>query len=157
MKTYHFTIVVRDASLDTADLEDKLFEAGCDDALICSYNNTVYLEFDREADNAETAITSAMSDIKTAGFADLVIQEGGVSSLAEMAERAGLSRMAMSNYANQKRGDGNFPKPVYGVTSGSGLYQWSEVAEWLFHQGKIDKTNYDVAKVAKTVQPLTMF
>ena len=49
MSTYHFTVVVRDARSDLADIEDKFFEAGCDDALLCSYNGTVYLEFDREA------------------------------------------------------------------------------------------------------------
>lgn len=152
MNSYHFTIVVRDALLTMTDLEDKFFEVGCDDALVCSYDDTVYLEFDREAENAETAITSAITDIKMAGFHDLVIQEGGVSSLAEMAERAGLTRMAMSNYAHQKRGDGNFPKPVYGVTSGSGLYQWAEVAEWLYSQGKLDKPQYEVAKVARQTQ-----
>ena len=56
MNTYHFTVVVRDARSDLADLEDSFFEAGCDDALLCTYNDTVYLEFDREAHDAVTAI-----------------------------------------------------------------------------------------------------
>ena len=65
MNTYHFTIVIRDARADMPGLEDSLFNAGCDDALVCSHNQTVYLEFDREADSAATAIRSALDNIRT--------------------------------------------------------------------------------------------
>lgn len=128
-------------------LEDTLFEAGCDDALVCSYNQAVYLEFDREAESAEEAINSALANIRAAGFKQLVVQEMGVSSLAEMAERVGITRAAFSLYAKNKRGDGNFPPPVYGVSSGSALYSWPEVAEWLYKQGKLSQTQYEVAHV----------
>lgn len=146
MNTYHFTIVVRDARADMANLEDKLFEAGCDDALVCSYNQSVYLEFDREADSAEVAIKTALADIRAAGFSQLVVQETGVASLAEMAERAGITRAALSLYAKNKRGDGSFPSPVYGLSSGSALYPWPEVAAWLYKQGKLPQAQYEVAR-----------
>lgn len=145
MNTYHFTIVVRDARADMEGLEDRLFEAGCDDALVCSYNQAVYLEFDREAASAVKAIKSALANIRAAGFKQLVVQEAGVSSLAEMAERAGMTRAAFSLYAKNKRGDGHFPPPVYGVSSGSALYSWPEVAEWLYKQGKLPQVQYEVA------------
>ena len=127
MSTYHFTIVVRDAYVDMPDIEDTFYEAGCDDALLCHYNDTVYLEFDREADNAEQAIKSALENIRSLGFKQLVVQEGGVSTLSEMAERAGLTRAALSQYAKSKRGCGDFPKPVYGVATGSALYSWAKI------------------------------
>ncbi|MEZ5435536.1 MAG: hypothetical protein R3E67_02730 [Pseudomonadales bacterium] len=130
-------------------LEDRLFEAGCNDALVCSYNESVYLEFDREADSAETAIKTALANIRTAGFKQLVVQEAGVASLAEMAERAGITRAALSLYAKNKRGDGNFPPPVYGVSSGSALYPWPEVAAWLYKQGKLPQALYEVAHAAR--------
>lgn len=148
MNTYNFTIVVRDATIDMEELEDRLFEAGCDDALICSYNKTVYLEFDREAESAIKAIKSALANIRSAGFEQLVVQESGVSTLSEMAERAHLTRAALSLYAKNKRGDGHFPPPVYGVSSGSALYLWPEVAEWLHTQGKLEQTQYEVARAA---------
>ena len=88
MNTYHFTIVIRDARTDMPDLEDRLFTAVCDDALVCSHNQTVYLEFDREADSAETAIRSELENIRAAGFNDPVIQEAVVSTLAEVAPSA---------------------------------------------------------------------
>lgn len=146
MNTYHFTIVVRDADARAENLEDRLFEAGCDDALICFHNQTVYLEFDRQADTAEQAVASAMANIKQAGFKDLVLQETGVATLAEMAARAGLTRAALSNYANGKRGEA-FPAPMYGVTSGSALYSWPEVANWLYRHGKLMKHQVEIAHV----------
>lgn len=148
MSLYHFTIVVRDANVELADLEDQFFEAGCEDALLCQYNGTVYLEFDREATSAVQAITSALDSIRTLGFKDLIVEEQGFSTLAEMAERSGISRQALSLYAQNKRGHGNFPKPMYGLASKSAMYLWSEVATWLFKQGKLDQEKYEVATVS---------
>jgi AcrR family transcriptional regulator len=145
MNTYHFTVAVRDARADMDDLEDRLFAAGCDDALVCSHNQAVYLEFDRQAKTAKQAIKTALANIRAAGFTQLVVQESGVSSLAEIAARAGMSRAAFSLYAKNKRGDGNFPPPVYGVSSGSALYSWPEVAAWLYKQGKLPQSQYEVA------------
>ncbi|MGY5394176.1 helix-turn-helix transcriptional regulator [Acinetobacter sp. NigerLNRRAM0016] len=147
MSIYHFTIVVRDASSNLADLEDQFFEVGCDDALLCEYNGTIYLEFDREADSALQAVRSALDSIRSLGFKDLIVEEQGFSTLSEMAERTGISRQALSLYAQNKRGNGNFPKPMYGLASKSAMYLWSEVATWLFQQGKLDKAQYEVATV----------
>lgn len=148
MNNYHFTVVVRDARSDLSVLEDKFFEAGCDDALVCSYNDTIYLEFDREAENAEQAIHSALDNIRSLGFHDLIVEEQGYSTLAVMAERAGMTRQALSLYAKNKRGDGNFPRPMYGHASRSAMYFWPEVATWLFNQGKLHKNHYEVARTA---------
>lgn len=146
MNTYHFSILIRDTDLH--DLEDRLYEAGCDDALLCFYNQTPYLEFDREAESAEAAVRSALDNIRAAGFGDLVLQESGVATLAEMAARAGLTRAALSNYATGKRG-GGFPAPMYGVGSGSALYSWPEVAGWLHRHGQLSQAQYDIAHVAR--------
>ncbi|WP_180102186.1 XRE family transcriptional regulator [Acinetobacter sp. YH12126] len=148
MNNYHFTVVVRDARSDLSELEDKFFEAGCDDALLCTYNGTVYLEFDREAESAEFAIQSALENIQSLGYKDLIVEEKGFSTLAEMAERAGMTRQALSLYAQNKRGDGSFPKPMYGLASKSTMYSWPEVATWLFEQGKLNRSHYEVANAA---------
>lgn len=147
MNTYHFTIFVRDAVFDDS-LEDTLYNAGLDDALLCTVDDLVYLEFDRKAPNAKTAISSAFADLNRAGFFDLVLQEKGVSSLAELAKRLNLSRTTLSNYANNKRGGGDFPKPYFGVLSGSALYLWQDVAKWLYAQNKLPQSDYEVALCA---------
>lgn len=146
MNLYHFSILIRDANPQIEALEDRLFEAGCDDALICFNNRTVYLEFDREAENAQIAIESAMLDIQKAGFYELILQESGVSSLAEIAHRTGLTRTALSNYARGKHAEG-FPAPLYGVASGSPLYSWKEVANWLYTRHKITQTQLEIANL----------
>ena len=148
MNTYHFTIIVRDANACDDTLDDTFFMAGCDDALVCRMDNVVYLEFDREAENAEQAIHSALDNIRSLGFHDLIVEEQGYSTLAVMAERAGMTRQALSLYAQNKRGDGNFPRPMYGLASRSAMYFWPEVATWLFNQGKLHKNHYEVARTA---------
>lgn len=145
MNLYHFSILIRDANATMSDLEDKLFESGCDDALVCFYNQNVYLEFDRTAPTAKEAIESAFANIKQAGFSDLILQESGVSSLSEIASRSGLTRAALSNYAKGKRGK-NFPAPLYGVATGSALYSWVEVAKWLHQHNHLSAAQLEVAQ-----------
>ncbi|QEY24795.1 XRE family transcriptional regulator [Neisseria animalis] len=146
MNNYHFTIAVRDAAADNFDtLETAFYQAGCSDALLCRENDLVYLEFDREAANAKAAVYSALADINKAGFHDLVIQESGVCTLAEIAGRAGLSRQAVSLYAQNKRGSGGFPKPLYGIAGHTPLYSWKEAAQWLYRQGKLSQSSYELA------------
>lgn len=145
MNTYHFNILIRHAAHNDA-LEDKLFEAGCGDALIYSTNGAVCLEFDREAENARQAVQSAFTQIQNAGFTDLVLQETGYATLGEIAARAGLSRAALSQYALGKRGNG-FPAPMY-ITGKSALYSWQEAAHWLYRNGKLPKSSVEIASLS---------
>ena len=62
---FHFVLVLRDVNEDTPWLEDVLFEAGCDDALISYKNGVVSLTFDRKASNIEYAIISAIETIES--------------------------------------------------------------------------------------------
>ena len=64
----HFTLVLRGVSEDTPMLEDALFEAGCDDALISYKNGEVFLTFDREALDLKTAVVSAIREIEGASI-----------------------------------------------------------------------------------------
>ncbi len=63
MALYNFTLTLSDVTYETEGLEDALFESGCDDALICAYGRSVYLEFDREADLLDDAIASAIDNV----------------------------------------------------------------------------------------------
>lgn len=64
-QTFQFTLVLKHANDKIKNLEDSLFEAGCDDALINFRNDAVYLDFDREAMNLEDAVVSAINDVKS--------------------------------------------------------------------------------------------
>jgi hypothetical protein len=69
MSTYDFTLVLSGFSNLTDDILKTLFEAGCDDGLIClAKDGTPFIEFDREGADLQTAIRSAISDIKKTPF-----------------------------------------------------------------------------------------
>jgi len=64
--SYTFTLEV--SGIDTTrNYEDKLFEAGCSDALIAVVDGILLLDFEREAASFQQAIASAKHDVETAG------------------------------------------------------------------------------------------
>lgn len=71
--SYNFKIIVHDAIIDFSELETKVYNSGCNDALLSVSNNIVSLEFDRESDSLENAIGSALKNIQEAGFKQLKI------------------------------------------------------------------------------------
>ncbi len=72
MNTHQFVLVLDNENEKTPNLEDRLFEAGCDDALINFRDGKVYLDFDRKASSLDKAINSAIKDLESFGF--VVIQ-----------------------------------------------------------------------------------
>jgi hypothetical protein len=57
------------ATPDVTDEEaDKLYEAGCDDGSILSRGDVTMIQFDREAQTLDEALTSAIRDVESAGF-----------------------------------------------------------------------------------------
>ena len=64
-KIFDFTIHVADLNMTDKCIEDRLFESGCNDALLCSFNDNLYLEFKREAKNLNNAV-SALENIQLA-------------------------------------------------------------------------------------------
>jgi hypothetical protein len=56
-------------------VEDALFEAGCDDALLGRQGDLISLCFSRDGATREAAIQSAMADVRRAGFDAEVLAE----------------------------------------------------------------------------------
>lgn len=71
--SYNFRIIVYDAIIHFSELETKVYDSGCNDALLSVSNNIVSLEFDRESDSLENSIDSALKNIQEAGFKQLEI------------------------------------------------------------------------------------
>lgn len=63
---YAFTLHVSGIE-PTDDYEDRLFDAGCSDALVAVIDNRLYLDFDREALSLDAAVESAKQDVARAG------------------------------------------------------------------------------------------
>lgn len=146
-QTFQFTLVLKHVSDKTDNLEDSLFEAGCDDALINYRNGAVYLEFDRESTNLEDAVVSAIKDVRSASIeidVSYVSPENLVTE-AEIAKRLNMSRQTVSLWIKGERREG-FPSPVMRLSEKSPLWRWDEVAVWLFANKIIkDKTIVDDA------------
>jgi hypothetical protein len=67
MDRFSFTLEVVGIDPGRDDYESVLFEAGCDDALIAVVNNKLVLDFDREAESYDSAVSSAKQNVAAAG------------------------------------------------------------------------------------------
>ena len=151
---YQFTLILDGVDEKTPNLEDSLFEAGCNDALINFKNGAVYLDFDREAEDLERAIMSAIRDIESANIGATIVSVAPehLVNLSDIAGRVSMTRQAVSLLIQGTRGKGDFPKPILKISNKSPLWRWSAVAEWFYQQGKI--SDYKVIDSANIVEDI---
>lgn len=138
MKTFEFSIIASGLDPEANDFADRLFNAGCNDATISFQKGHIILDFAREAESLEEAISSAVENTAKAGATVDRIEPDPLVSLSEIAARSNLTRSAISNYVKGERGK-DFPAPVARVTEDSSLYDWATVARWMFENDKIEK------------------
>ena len=144
---YAFTLVLRGINEITTELEDALFESGCDDALLHSNNGSIFLEFDRMDSSLEAAVHSAIKDVeKNKNIEVAVVEPADFVTIAEIARRAELSREYIRKLVKGERGAGGFPTPLAGSSSKTLIYSWVEVSNWL-SENQILKNRNDL-KVA---------
>lgn len=137
-EVHTFTLLLVNEHELTTELEDALFEAGCDDGMLFSKNQVVYIKFDRDADSLEDAVVSAINDVESAGFQVARVEPSDLVTSAEISRRANRSRQSVAQIIKGKRGKGGFPIPVAGVTSKTSVWSWAEVSNWLLKEEKID-------------------
>lgn len=138
MSLFNFTLTLSGVTSDTPGLEDALFAAGCDDALVCFYGTAVYLEFDRESESLAQAVLSAINDIETSGIGARVESvDSTLVGLSDIAELTGLTRQAIALLKDGARGSRQFPGPVQRVKGNSPLWHWRTVIDWLASEGRI--------------------
>lgn len=130
MRTYEFTILATGMNPENDDFEDRLFQSGLDDATASTHKGLIVLDVAREAPTFADAVASACLDVCRAGARIVRIEPDHLVTQADVAERAGLSRAAVSLYRRGDRGD-RFPHPIAKVTSDSPLWDWAEVSRWL--------------------------
>ena len=136
MGTFEFLLVASGLDTERADFEDRLFEAGCDDATIAVQKGAVVFEFSRDHETFAGAVESAIVDVVSAGGLVERLEPDYLVSLSDIAKRAGLTRAAIHNYAKGERGE-NFPPPSARVTSDTALWDWVDVARWLFDRHQV--------------------
>ena len=148
MKSFEFAIVASGLDPKADDFEDRFFEAGCDDATIAFARGAIILQFARQAASLDEAIASAIANVRQAGARVERIEPDYLVSLSEIAERSGLTRAAISLYARGERGR-DFPHPVARVTTESPLWDWTDVAAWLFARKQVDEETVARAKAIR--------
>jgi transcriptional regulator with XRE-family HTH domain len=138
MPKFEFTLVITGIDPNDDAFEDRLYEAGCDDALVSVVKGAVVLDFVREAKNFTHAVASAILDARKAGADVVRIGPDSYATLSDIAERTGLTRQAVSLLIQGKRGPGGFPPPAARVDSDSPLWDWYTVALWLCRHRKLE-------------------
>lgn len=153
-KVYQFTLVLDGVDDQTPNLEDALFEAGCDDTLINYKNGTVYLDFDRADESLEHAIISAIKAVESAGLGAKIVSVAPehLVNLSDIAERVSMSRQAVSLIVLGERGTRDFPKPILKIANKSPLWRWSTVAEWFYRKHKIK--DHEVVDFANIIEDI---
>ncbi len=132
MPTFTFTLIAEGPDLQTDELADTLFEAGCDDALVGQADGIQYLDFDRAAHSLEDAVLSAVADVETAEGVDVVrIADAGLVSMSDIAARTGRTRESVRLLIAGERGPGGFPPPVTDPRSRYRLWRNADVERWL--------------------------
>jgi len=149
---YDFTLRFRltDISIAMDDRAERLFEAGCDDALVGTGRpGRIALAFTRGAASAREAVLSAMSDVlKAMPDAQLIGASPDLVGLTEVAEIMGFSRQNMRKLI---LGHGELsPASVHESTPS--LWHLADMLNWLSGRGyAVDPTIADVARMTKQV------
>lgn len=148
MKKFEFAIIASGLDPEDEDFEDRFYEAGCSDATLSFQKGVTIVEFTRKAVSFSHAIVSACQNVMEAGATIERVEPDHLVSISDMSERCNLTKQAISLYSDAKR-DGHFPNPVARVTSRYPLWDWSEVAEWLYERGKIPHEEVIQARIVK--------
>jgi hypothetical protein len=148
MKMYEFSIIASGLDPQADDFEKRFYDADCDDATISFQKGHIIVDFAREADSILQAICSAVECVQKAGARVDRVEPDPLVSLTDIAARADLTRAAITQYAKGQRSK-NFPAPVARVTSETSLYDWAEVAAWLFQNDKLSRERVIEAEAVK--------
>jgi len=148
---YDFTLKfdLANPSQDPEIYVDKLYEAGCDDALIgLGKRGEISLNFVREATSAKVAISRAIADVKQAiPVACLVEATPDLVSLSDVAHLLGCSRQNVRKLIVENRPVS--PAPVY--QGQVAIWHLADILSWLQREKgyEIDGSLLAVAEVTR--------
>jgi len=150
----NFVLVLSGVSEPNGELEDALFEAGCDNATLAFRNGVGYLEFDRDAATLGDAILSAIRDVERADrrLTVVAVEPGDSVNASEIARRADVTREYIRLLVQGKRGEGEFPAPQSGITGKTLVWSWAEVGRWMLeHDLLTDRSVVETAEVIRDI------
>nr|WP_315393106.1 DNA-binding protein [uncultured Duganella sp.] len=118
---------------DPDALVERLGGAGCDDALVgIGLPGRLALEFTREAENADSAVRSALADVRNAiPSAGLVEVAPDLVGLTDAAEIVGMSRQNMRKLMLAH--PDSFPAPMH--EGSASIWHLADILAWLQAKG----------------------
>ncbi|SOB78061.1 hypothetical protein SAMN04488490_3907 [Marinobacter sp. LV10R510-11A] len=149
---FYFTLTfAMPETIEVEEIEGRLFEAGCDDAIIgLGQKGRLALNFTREATSAETAILSALRDVQQALPQTRLVEAGpdlvGISDMAKLLEfsRQNMRKLIQAHLVS-------FPLPLH--EGASAIWHLADVLEWFSDKQNrpISPDLLDVARVSMGV------
>lgn len=139
MTTWSFEFVLSGFDRPTEEALDALFEAGCDDASLLERGTTPVLQFDRDAESIEDALSSALRDVEQAqvGATVLRVEPDDLVNASDISRRTGKSREMVRRWVEGERVAGGFPPPI-ALLEKRVLWSWFEVSNWLLRRNTVD-------------------
>jgi hypothetical protein len=137
-RKFEFSVIASGLDPSADDFETRFYEAGCDDATVSFQKGRIIVDFTREASSVDAAIASAVECAKAAGAVVERIEPDPLVNLSDIAERTGLTRAAVSQYSTGNRRE-DFPLPVARVTTTTPLWDWADVAMWLYRHDQLQR------------------
>jgi len=134
-RTHEFTLILSGFSELTEEVMDAIYEAGCDDGLLCLRSGVPFIEFDRESPSLKEAVLSAIADVEKAGFRAVRVEPDDLVTAAEISRRTGRTRESIRKLISGERGPRGFPAPISSITSKSPIWRWANVAAWFAEHG----------------------
>jgi biotin operon repressor len=149
---FDFTLVLNGFHELTTEIEEAILGA-CDDATLAMRSGRPYLTFSREAGSMKEAILGAIHDVRGIGKGIDVLRVDHCSLVtqAEIARKIGKSRQMVFQYIQGVRGPGGFPAPVCDLAEGQPLWNWSEVAAWLWENNMLRESVLREAEAVDTI------
>lgn len=132
MDLHRFSFLIRGADCLAPENFDRLYEAGCDDAVFGRRQGMQFAEFARRSRSLPEAVRSAIETIETAvPDAQVVrVEPDDLVTLTEIAQRVGRTKESVRLLSEGRRGPGAFPAPVAWLAAKQRIWQWSDVAAW---------------------------
>jgi len=149
---YTFTLKYQLAAddRDPASIVERLGAAGCDDALVgTGVAGRIALAFTREADSAETALHSALEDVRRAIPGARLTEAGpdyvGLTDVADLLEmsRQNMRKLMLNHPAS-------FPPPVH--EGSASVWRLADLLGWFAARGyTLDPALVETASAARQV------
>lgn len=153
--TWSFALVLDGIDGPSDEIEDALYEAGCDDALLAFSGRIATLDFDRTAQTFGQAVLSAIADVTKAnvGLDVLRVEPDDFVNASDIARRMNVSREAARKWIDSQRGGTRFPAPVARVGQ-SPVWSWCQVTKWLYQANGLNELDVAIARFTAALNNL---